>query len=175
MRQIWCLLYHCSTLCRYRATFDHVITGPDRIIKYIDNNFMMSCILLYVSLFSIFLCLFTHCVVSIPWCDWPATSRDKHAAWTLLLTWTNLNPSMNKWLYPLKCVGWNYLSIPKPQRCNRWRLRMEKKFHPTLYLACDYLSVPGLKVMHVSKSGPCGLEFLELNSFHLILNKCNSC
>ena len=29
-------------------------------------------------------------------------------------------------------VGWNYLSIPKLQRCNRWSLGMDKLFHPTL-------------------------------------------
>ena len=29
----------------------------------------------------------------------------------LLLTWNNLNPSMDKKLHPLQNVGWNYLSI----------------------------------------------------------------
>ena len=51
-------------------------------------------------------------------------------------------------------MGWNYLSIPKLQRCNRWSLGMDKWFHPTLYWACDYLSMLGLKLNHVSKSGP---------------------
>ena len=40
----------------------------------------------------------------------------------------------------MKC-GWNYLSIPKLQRRSRWSLSMDKKFHPTLYRACDYLSI----------------------------------
>ena len=31
-------------------------------------------------------------------------------------------------------MGWNSLSIPKLQRCNRWRLGISfKKFHPTLF------------------------------------------
>ena len=43
-------------------------------------------------------------------------------------------------------MGWNYLSIPKLQRCNRWSLGMDKWFHPTLYWACDYLSMLGPQV-----------------------------
>ena len=31
---------------------------------------------------------------------------------------------------------------------------MGKAFHPTLYWACDYLSMLGLKLIHVSKRGP---------------------
>ena len=50
-------------------------------------------------------------------------------------------------------MGWNYLSIPKLQRCNRWSLGMDKLFHPTLYMACDYVSMLGLKLNHVSKRG----------------------
>ena len=38
-------------------------------------------------------------------------------------------------------MRWNYLSIPKLQRCSRWSLGMDKKFHLTLYCACDYLSM----------------------------------
>ena len=55
-------------------------------------------------------------------------------------------------------MGWNYLSIPKLQRCNRWSLGMDKLFHPTLYQVYDYLSMLWLKLNHVSKSGhrlPC--------------------
>ena len=48
-------------------------------------------------------------------------------------------------------MGWNYISIPKLQRCNRWSLGMDKYFHSTLYWACDYLSMLGLKLNHVSK------------------------
>ena len=39
----------------------------------------------------------------------------------------------------------------KLQRFNRWSLGMDKWFHPTLYWACDYLSMLGLKLNHVSK------------------------
>ena len=50
-------------------------------------------------------------------------------------------------------MEWNYLSIPKLQRYNRWSLWMDKWFHPTLYQACNYLSMLGLKLNHVSKRG----------------------
>ena len=61
---------------------------------------------------------------------------------------------MNKQWYPLYCVVWNYLSIPKLQRLHRWSLGMEKWFHPTLYRACDYLSILELYLVHVCRSGP---------------------
>ena len=50
-------------------------------------------------------------------------------------------------------MGLNYLSIPKLQRCNRWSLGMDKLFQATLYQACNYLSMLGLKLNHVSKRG----------------------
>ena len=50
-------------------------------------------------------------------------------------------------------MGWNYLSIPKLQRLHRWSLGMDKYFHPTHYNGCDYLSMLGLKLNHVSKRG----------------------
>ena len=60
-------------------------------------------------------------------------------------------------------MGWNYLSIPKLQRCNRWSLGMDKQFHPTFYNGCNYLSMLGLKLNHVSKRGPkCQQTNLEL-------------
>ena len=37
----------------------------------------------------------------------------------LLLTWFNFNPSMDKKSHAQWSVEWNYLSIPKLQRCNR--------------------------------------------------------
>ena len=46
--------------------------------------------------------------------------------WPLLLTWFNLNPSMDKSLDPQKSVGWNYLSITKLQRLHRLSLGMDK-------------------------------------------------
>ena len=51
-------------------------------------------------------------------------------------------------------MEWKDVSISKLQRCNRWRLEMDKKFHPTLYRACDYLSMWALKLNHVSERGP---------------------
>ena len=50
-------------------------------------------------------------------------------------------------------MGWNHLSIPKLQRLHRWSLGMDKQFHPTLYNGCNYLSMLGLKLNHVSKRG----------------------
>ena len=50
-------------------------------------------------------------------------------------------------------MGYNYLSIPKLQRCNRWSLGMDKCFHHTLNWACDYLSMLGLKLNRVRKRG----------------------
>ena len=42
-------------------------------------------------------------------------------------------------------MGWNYLSIPKYQRLYRWRLGMDKLFHPILYNGYNYLRMLGLK------------------------------
>ena len=50
-------------------------------------------------------------------------------------------------------MRWNYLSIPKLQRCNRWSFGMDKSFHPTVYIVCDYFSMLGLKLNHVCKRG----------------------
>ena len=45
------------------------------------------------------------------------------------------------------------LSIPKLQRLNRWRLRIDKLFNPTIYNGCDYLSLLELKLNHVIEKG----------------------
>ena len=37
-----------------------------------------------------------------------------------------LPASMDMYLHPLCCVGWNYLSIPKLQRLHRWSLGMDE-------------------------------------------------
>ena len=50
-------------------------------------------------------------------------------------------------------MGYNYLSIPKPQRLNRWSLGMYKYFHPIFHSECNYLSILRLKLNHVSKMG----------------------
>ena len=52
-------------------------------------------------------------------------------------------------------MRWNYLSIPKLQRLHRWSLGMDKQFHPIHYNGCNYLSMLGLKLNHVSKRGHC--------------------
>ena len=43
------------------------------------------------------------------------------------------------------------LSIPKLQRSKRWSLWMDESFDPTLYWACDYLSMLGFKLIHVNE------------------------
>ena len=43
-------------------------------------------------------------------------------------------------------MEWNCLSIPKLRRLHRWSLGMEKQFHSTLYWACEFLSMLGLKL-----------------------------
>ena len=60
-------------------------------------------------------------------------------------------------------MGWNNLSIPKPQRCNCCSLEMNKLFHPTLYQAWTYLSMLGLKLKHVSKRGHWSSRFQWVN------------
>ena len=50
-------------------------------------------------------------------------------------------------------MEWNNLYIPKLQRLHRWSLGMGKWFHPTHFWTCDYLSMLGLKLNHVSKKG----------------------
>ena len=51
---------------------------------------------------------------------------------------------------PVK-VRWNYLFIPKLQRLHRWSLGMENYFVSELYDGCNYLSMLGFELIHVSK------------------------
>ena len=51
-------------------------------------------------------------------------------------------------------MRWNYLFFSKLQRLHCWSLGMDKKFHLTLYNGCNYLSMLGLKLNHISKRGP---------------------
>ena len=44
---------------------------------------------------------------------------------------------------------------------------MDKEFHPTLNQACNYLSMLGLKLNHVSKIGHCP-EFLVADAFLIL-------
>ena len=52
--------------------------------------------------------------------------------WTLLWHWisftsmVSFNPSMDKYSYTSRSVGWNYPFIPILQQCNRWRLGMDR-------------------------------------------------
>ena len=48
-------------------------------------------------------------------------------------------------------MGWNYLSIPKLRRLHHWINWMDKLFRLTLYIGCDYLSILGFNLNHVSK------------------------
>ena len=65
------------------------------------------------------------------------------------------------------------LSIPKLKQCNCWILGMDKWFHPTLYNGCNYLSMLGLKLNHVSKRGPMELR-AWMNRWHLHeMDKCD--
>ena len=78
-------------------------------------------------------------------------------AWSIH-TW---NPSHNMELTLFPAWISNYIhykmvneitySFPNLHRYNRWRLRMDKCFHPTFYWACRYLSMLGLKLIYVTK------------------------
>ena len=48
-------------------------------------------------------------------------------------------------------MGWNYWSISTLQRFNRWSLKLDDKFHPTLCWPGDYPSMLRLKLNHVRK------------------------
>ena len=50
-------------------------------------------------------------------------------------------------------MRWNYFSISKLQWLHHWSLGMDKQFHLKLYNGCNYLSMLGLKLNHVSKKG----------------------
>ena len=50
-------------------------------------------------------------------------------------------------------MEWNQSSIPQLQRYSRWISGMDQWFQPTHYWACGYLSMVGLKLIHVSKMG----------------------
>ena len=65
---------------------------------------------------------------------------------SLLLTWFNFNPSMDKIITFIIKSGMELLI--------RWNLGKDKLFHPTPYWACNYLSMVKLKLNYVSKRGP---------------------
>ena len=43
---------------------------------------------------------------------------------------------------------------------------MGKKFHPTLHNGCNYLSMLGLKLIHISKRGPSNAECVSVSRHH---------
>ena len=51
----------------------------------------------------------------------------------------------------LSAVIWSYLYTHKGQRCNRWGLGMDRKFHPRFCWPCDFLSLMGFKWIRVNK------------------------
>ena len=63
-------------------------------------------------------------------------------------------------------VRLNQSSIPKHQSYNHGRLGMDKQFHSTSYWACDYLSMLGLKLTHLSKRGPLNISYKN-TSFYI--------
>ena len=69
-------------------------------------------------------------------------------------------------------MGWNCLSISKLQRRSRWRLRKDNQFHPTLYWAWDYLSMPRLEWNHVSKRGPSHHRLRNWDHWNVNANNC---
>ena len=56
--------------------------------------------------------------------------------------------------YNYSRYGMKNSPIPKSQRQSRWSLKKDKKFHPTLHCACNYLSVQWLKLNHISNRDP---------------------
>ena len=53
----------------------------------------------------------------------------------------------------MKC-GIRLLIYSKPQRHSCWSWGMDKLFHPTFYIECNYLFLLRLKLCHLSKRGP---------------------
>ena len=73
-----------------------------------------------------------------------------HSQPALSPTWNNIDPSVDGWLYSIYSMGWNYLSIPNIEGV---LLVYDKKLHPRLYWASDYLYMLGSKLIHVSETG----------------------
>ena len=51
----------------------------------------------------------------------------------------------------VKIVGWNYLSIPKLQRCGCWSLGMSEWYNLKRYWSCGYLSMLALKLIRLTR------------------------
>ena len=64
-------------------------------------------------------------------------------------------------------MWWNYWSTPKLQRLRSWSLGIDKSFQHTLYNGCDYVSMLGSKLNHVSKKGYwCNHQILTIHTVH---------
>ena len=65
---------------------------------------------------------------------------------------------------------WDEIIYPFPifNGCNRWSLGMDEQFHPTINLACDYLSILGLLSNHVSKRGHRTANLYPLHAVHFM-------
>ena len=64
---------------------------------------------------------------------------------------SKFNHNIEKWSHARESGGWNYLSTAKLERLHGWSFGMDNLLHPTLYNVCNYLSVFGLKLIHVSE------------------------
>ena len=72
----------------------------------------------------------------------------------MLQAWIKFDPSIYNWLHGQWSVTWYYIPIPKLKLCSLWRLGMNRWFDPKLDDRCIYLSMPGLRSIHVDKRGP---------------------
>ena len=80
----------------------------------------------------------------------------------LFLTWFNFNHE--NVITSIIKYGMILFIHSKLQRRNTLSLGMDNKFHSTLYLTCDYLSMLWLKLIHVSKRDPmCLYEWGKLS------------
>ena len=67
-------------------------------------------------------------------------------------------------------MNWNLSSTTELQRLHRWSYGINRK-NPTLYNGCNYVSILGLKSIHVSKRGPRKHEYIFVS--YIILPHCN--
>ena len=73
----------------------------------------------------------------------------------LLLTWVNLIPAWISNHMPNKV--WNEILMhSETSTLDRWCLRMNNWFHPTLYNQCNHISMQWFKLTPFSKLGPRG-------------------
>ena len=69
-------------------------------------------------------------------------------------------------------MGWNHLSIPKPQRLHHWSLGIDQWYHPSLYWLCYYLSMLGLNLNVLVKGNPCNVNGASSLSPLDVLRRC---